>query len=152
MSDEFEHDVNWKGRVNVHLPCGGLTGVDGMDYVHVCDPFWYCRATYCSQCSDHFPMDEFRWMDTGEKLLDYRNRLRAQTPLVLQMWRYSLGFLMGGCFGAAGGMIAGLIGQAMPHQIGLFGIVGGLIGACACYLLGTFVLNRLFGVDYRRMR
>jgi hypothetical protein len=140
------------GRVYVHTGCGGQTEVSGGDFTHICDPFWPCTSTYCCQCAGFAPLSEVRWTNTGEPVSEYRRRLRANTPGLLKVWRYGLGFLLGGAVGAGVGLLVGLIAGAPQNRIGSFALVGGLVGALVCYLLGTVILNRLFAIDYRRMR
>lgn len=128
------------GRGYVHTRCGDETWVDENHFTHICDPFRPCTGTYCCTCADFAPLNEVRWADTGENILAYRKRLRAQTPALLRVWRYGAGFLAGGAVGAVVGLLTG------------FALVGMLVGAVGGYLLGTVLLNRVFDIDYRRMR
>jgi hypothetical protein len=93
-----------------------------------------------------------RWADTGEPVSEYRSRLRAETPALLKAWRYGLGFLVGGVFGALIGLLVWIIAQSPRNRIAGFAGVGALVGAIGCYIVGTFILNRALGIDYRRMR
>jgi hypothetical protein len=141
-----------KGRVYVHSRCGGQTRVSGGDFIHICDPFRPCTGTYCCQCAGFAPLNEVIWADTGEAVSHYRSRLRRETPWVIKIWRYGLGILVGGVIGAAIGLIVGLIAQVPQHQIMSYPITGGIAGALIIYLIGIFVLNGVFGIDYRRSR
>ena len=140
------------GRVYVHSSCGGETCVTGLDFIHICDPFWSCGRTYCCTCADFVPLSEVYWADTGESLSKYRRRLRAQTPGSLKAWRYGLGFIAGGAFGAGVGLLVWIVAQAPQNTTDSYMLVGGLVGGVVCYILGTFLLNRAFGICYRRMR
>jgi hypothetical protein len=140
------------GRVYVHDRCGGFTQVSGGDYTHICDPFWPCTGTYCCTCADFAPLHEVRWADTGEPVSDYRARMRAETPGLLKAWRFGLGALPGGALGALLGWLAAVISR-VPENQGLgFTIVGGIVGAILCYVVGAMILTRAFGMDYRRIR
>jgi hypothetical protein len=141
-----------KGRAYVHTRCGGETLVSGNDFTHICDPFWPCSSTYCCTCADFAPLSNVQWVDTGESVSAFRSRVRARTPGLVQAWRYGVGLLVGGAFGAAAGLLVRIVAKAPENKIGAFALVGGLVGAVVCYLLGTIALNRMFGVDYRRMR
>jgi hypothetical protein len=140
------------GRVYVHTRCGGQTEVSGGDYTHICDPFWPCTGTYCCQCAGFAPLSEVKWVDTGESVAKYRSRLRAETPGLVKAWRYGLGFLAGGAVGCLCGLLVALFAQAPEKRMGVFALVGGLIGAVVCYSLGALILNRVYDIDYRRMR
>ncbi len=140
------------GRVYIHTRCGGQTRVSGGDYSHICDPFWPCTSTYCCQCAGFAPLSEVCWADTEETVSEYRSRMRAETPGLLRAWRYGLGFLVGGAVGAVGGLLVTLVAQVPRNRAGTFALVGGLIGALLFYVLGTVILNRALGIDYRRMR
>jgi hypothetical protein len=139
------------GRVYVHERCGGETHVSGRDFTHICDPFWLCTGTYCCTCAGFAPLREFYWVETEEPLSEYRSRLRAATPGPLKAWRYGLGFLTGGACGTVAGLLTALIVHVARNRIGEFTVFGGLIGAFACHILGTRILNRMCGVEYRRM-
>jgi hypothetical protein len=139
------------GRVYLHTRCGGQTRVSGGDYTHICDPFWPCTSTYCCECAGFAPLTEVRWADTGETVADYRSRLRRETPGLIQTWRYGVGLLAGGVVGAVASLLTAIVADVAQNRRVGFAIVGGLVGALVLYLLGTVVLNRVFGVDYRRM-
>ncbi|HYT92789.1 MAG TPA: hypothetical protein VEL76_28995 [Gemmataceae bacterium] len=140
------------GRVYHHSRCGGETRVSGGDYTHICDPFWPCTGTFCCGCSNFVPLHEVIWLDTEEVISDYRRRMRAETPGFLKAWRFGVGFLVGGAVGALLGLLIALIAQARAGRMVGFVAVGGLLGAVLCYVIGTIILNRAMGVDYRRMR
>jgi hypothetical protein len=141
-----------KSRVYVHTGCGGRTQVSGGDYSHICDPFWPCTSTYCCGCGGFISLSEVRWADTREVIARYRRRLRAETPAALKAWRYGLGFLPGGVIGAGVGLLVGVASQAPPTNLAGYALIGALVAGAICYLLGTFLLNLVFGIDYRRMR
>jgi hypothetical protein len=154
--DDFEQPSLFRrtpnGRAYVHTRCGGETLVSGGDFTHICDPFWPCTSTYCCTCSGFAPLREVKWTDTGEIISKYRQRLRRETPVLVQVWRYGFGFLLGGAFGAVVGLLAALIARAPAAKAGSFALIGALIAGAVCYLLGTILLNLVFGIDYRRMR
>ena len=54
--------------------------------------------------------------------------------------------------GALLGLIIGLVAQAAHNRLGAFAGVGALVGAVVSYFPGIFILNRVLGLDYRRMR
>lgn len=139
-------------RVYVHTSCDGETCVAGLDYIHICDPFWPCERTYCCTCARMVPLSEVYWADTRERISEYRKRLRSQTPATLKAWRYGLGFVAGAAFGAGVGLLVSMMDQAPQNRADGYMLVGGLVGGIVCYILGTLLLNRRFGIHYRRMR
>lgn len=154
--DDFEEPAPGRGaptgRVYVHKRCGGQTLVSGGDYTHLCDPFWPCTATYCCECADFAPLSEVRWADTKEPLSRYRSRLRRETPGLIKAWRYGVGLLPGAIPGAVLGLAVALAAQAPRGRASGFALLGALLGAVVCYLLGIPILNRIYDIDYRRMR
>jgi hypothetical protein len=140
------------GRVYVHRRCGGMTKVSGGDYSHICDPFWPCTGTYCCGCSGFVSLSEVRWADTEEPVSEYRRRLAAETPLVIKLWRYGLGAVVGGILGVMVGVLCAVLAQVRQGQVVGFMIGGGLVGAILIYLIGTMILNSVYNIDYRRMK
>lgn len=62
-------------RSYVHRRCSGTTKLSGDDYVLLECPFRPVESTICAKCKDYFPLDDFTWADTGEKISAYRNRV-----------------------------------------------------------------------------
>lgn len=120
------------------------------DFTHICDPFHTCNGTYCCECSDFGPLDEFAWADTGERISDYRARLEKATPGLVKAWRFGLGLLLGGVFGAMVGYIAAVVTR--QPDLTVYPAVGGIIGALFGHGIGGPILNAMYGIDYRRMR
>jgi hypothetical protein len=139
------------GRVYVHHGCGGQTRVSGGDYTHICDPFWPCTGTFCCGCSNFVPLGEVSWTDTGETVSAYRRRMRAETPAVVKVWRFGGGLVVGAALGVLIGFLVALAARVPRDRSTGFIIVGALVGAFLVYYLGTVLLNRLLGIDYRRI-
>jgi hypothetical protein len=140
------------GRTYVHRGCGGATHVSGGDYTHICDPFWPCTSTFCCGCNSFVPLDDVAWANTGEKISKYRSRMRSETPGALKAWRFGVGFLIGGAIGVGVGLLCAVLANMPRQRTTGFLIVGGLVGAFVVYLIGTMILNRVYGIDYRRKR
>lgn len=60
-----------KERDYTHLRCGTATTIDGPEFQALADPLARMVATYCAGCEEVFPIDQFAWSDTGEKISDY---------------------------------------------------------------------------------
>ncbi len=102
-----------------HIPCRGQTLVSGKEFANLADPFTGVTSTFCAACGTLDDVAEFEWVDTGEIVRSYRNRLRRAAPPSLKIWAilriaiivlFSLGGLMGGPVGVVLGLgLAALI-------------------------------------------
>ena len=63
-----------ESRAYRHLQCGQDTEVSGQAFEVVSNPMSSMERTQCSACGAMFPISEFAWSDTGEKLSDYYAR------------------------------------------------------------------------------
>lgn len=62
---DFEQPVRHKYR---HESCGEVTTMsDSIAKSFARDPNYYSK-TFCAECGDYFPLDEFEWVDGGESL------------------------------------------------------------------------------------
>ena len=62
---EFVKPVRFKYR---HLKCRVITTISiELAETFACDPQFY-SGTFCSFCRNHFPLNEFIWMEDGENL------------------------------------------------------------------------------------
>lgn len=65
-------------KVYRHLRCGCCTGMpEEIIRTYLRDPFAYADRTYCSGCHKHVPCRELVWIETGENMQSYNNRLRG---------------------------------------------------------------------------
>jgi hypothetical protein len=134
--DSFEDDeqssVAIGGRVAgrtsrdyTHNSCGESTTVDGPEFSALADPLARMVATYCSHCEVAFPLDQFVWSDTQERITDYYRRYQsmgtpfqnfmasragmfwlATVPFGLGLLAY---FILGNQWFIPGGLLLGLI-------------------------------------------
>jgi hypothetical protein len=63
-----------ESRAYRHLQCGDETLVSGQSFEVVSNPMSSMEQTQCSTCGAMFPISDFAWSDTGEKLSDYYAR------------------------------------------------------------------------------
>src|SRR5215211_4575059 len=61
-----------------HLACGAETEVGGQSFSVVSDPLSSMERTQCASCEAMFPIAEFAWADTNERLTDYYARHSAK--------------------------------------------------------------------------
>ena len=64
-------------RNYVHTACNGVTGISGDDYVIIECPFRRVTHTYCATCNQTVPLDEVKWVDSGQRISDYRKEIAA---------------------------------------------------------------------------
>jgi hypothetical protein len=69
-------------RVYVHRKCGEATRMpEEIIRSYLANPWLYSAdATFCCGCGDHVPFAECKWVETGENLQRYMDRLRAADP------------------------------------------------------------------------
>jgi hypothetical protein len=69
-------------RAYTHRKCGAATGMpEEIVRSYLKNPWLYLAdATFCTGCGKHVPFRECEWIETGEDLQTYMNRLRAERP------------------------------------------------------------------------
>ena len=69
-------------RVYKHDKCGGMTGMpEEIIRSYLANPWLYMAdASYCCGCEKHVPCRELVWVETGENMQLYNDRLRAEKP------------------------------------------------------------------------
>lgn len=139
-------------RDYTHLPCGGSTTVDGPEFEALADPLAGMVATYCSHCEEVFPLDQFAWTDTREKVTDYYARYRnsaspLQNFLASRLGMYAL---------AAVPFLLALIGFLVSRNVWFVpsGLLLALIViALHTVFLGPWILKQALGTsDARELR
>lgn len=153
-TDDSRHDYGTQAeapasREYVHDRCGGRTKLLEMDYPDYCDPFAWLTKAYCIHCGASVPLTDVRWADTGETLAECRRRLRELTPRPLRRWRTWLGQFLGAVGGFA--LWFPLSVLLLPSDWVVSGTtVAGILSAIAFRDVGARLLNRKYGIDYRR--
>lgn len=61
-------------RTYIHDRCDQPTVVSDGAFSALASPISGVERTYCNACKSMFSVDEFRWEDTDEKLVDYHRR------------------------------------------------------------------------------
>jgi len=127
-----------------HAQCGGVTTIDGPEYTALADPLAKMTSTYCAECEDVFPVSEFAWADTRERISDYYAHYQKQAS-GLQLFLAS----RGGMFTMSGIMF--LFGLSMTLVLGIvLGLVAGVAGAIVALVLhvtviGPMILRQVLG-------
>ncbi len=76
-----------------HIQCGSDTLVSGQAFEVVSNPMSSMERTQCSNCGTMFPITDFEWSDSGEKLSDYYAR-HTQSATDLQRFLCSKTFMV----------------------------------------------------------
>lgn len=132
-------------RDYVHTPCGGVTTIDGPEFQALADPLTKMTATYCSECDDAFPIEEFAWDDTQERISDYYSRYQQQAS-DLQKFLAS----RAGMFTISG--LAFLIGLASCLVLGVYGLIAAVAApiftiVLHVMLIGPMILRQVLGTN-----
>jgi hypothetical protein len=69
-------------RVYRHGRCGQCTVMpEGIIRTYLKNPFTYMAVrSFCTGCGEHVPCRELLWVETGENMQEYNDRLRAAHP------------------------------------------------------------------------
>lgn len=136
-------------RTYLHAKCGRGTVVGEGSFRHLADPFRACTGTFCASCKDFYSLDQVFWADTGESLVDYRQRLARAAPPFLRQWAYGVGWIAGGLLG---GVVGALIGAAVKADKSVIAglLIGMCVGAVLFGVVGTALLKSSYRLDFRR--
>ncbi len=149
-----------ESRAYLHERCKTETEIGGPEFHALSDPLANMRQTYCAECDRMFPLSEFHWADTRERIPDYYTRhgskATAADRFLCTNGGLSLlaggGFLAGIACGVPVGLKAGWFwGTAAAVGLGLVGALLGLVVRET--LVSPRILRRVCGVDdTRRLR
>lgn len=149
-------------RSYTHDKCGEATVIDGGHFSAISNPFNEGQKTICVHCDDAFPLTDYTWDDTGERISDAHARQRAQAPAWAQsllsdascLTTSVLGIVVGVAFGlglnraVGGGTISGWIA-------GVLGTIVGLIGGMMFFggVVTPYIMSRYYHVeDWRQLK
>jgi hypothetical protein len=146
-----------ESRVYRHLQCGADTVISGQAFEVASNPLADMTRTWCNTCSAFFPVSDYQWSDTGEKISDYYARHSAgatKRDRFLCSKKFmvicaAIGFVLG----AAGGYFL-FRDEELWLKIFMVPFVGGVgvFIACALYLqIGKPIVRRVCGVSDTRV-
>jgi hypothetical protein len=128
-------------------------------FINVSNPLADVTRTWCTPCNAIFPMSEFAWSDTNEKITDYYARHSAKATSI-ERFLCSRAFMI--VCAITGLALGGIGGYLIMRNEGFFGqliVIGttgflGVFGALAAYLeLGSAIARRVCGVkDTRQLK
>ena len=76
-------------RDYIHSACRGVTTISGDDYVIIECPFRRVTHTYCATCNQTVPLDEVAWVDSSQRISDYRKEIAGSVSF-LEKWRLTI--------------------------------------------------------------
>jgi len=139
-------------RSYLHTTCGAETEISGPEFQALADPLASMQRTYCAECEDYFPLEEFQWSDTGETITDYYARHGATASSMDRFWCDTSGLVCLGILGLLAGSVVGIVlGMASGFWIGVgssigLGLVGGIGGIVVREtLISPRILERVCG-------
>lgn len=145
-----KRDGDHGARDYTHSKCGSETTVTEDNLTAICNPLCFVEATFCANCKDMDALSEFTWSDTGETLVDFRERM---TTLVPRFWwkfyeisyliQFGIGILVGACFA----YFASTIGWKIGGAIGGF-----LLGFVVVTVLVSRLIRPYYKIDFQSYR
>ena len=140
-----------------HLKCKTQTEISGPEFRALSDPMASMKETFCDECDGHFPINEFAWSDTNEKITDYYDRHTSKASEADRFLCSTPGLAIlaagGFCVGVVfGGIICMLIGGMAGFIIALIlGLVGAVVGVVVRETVITpKILQKVCGVSDTR--
>jgi hypothetical protein len=77
--DRYRGPLDKVPQVYNHPLCGGSTRMpEEIVRSYLANPLLYVDRTFCTGCGDYVDSAELFWIRTGENLMDYKGRLRAE--------------------------------------------------------------------------
>jgi len=147
-----------ESRAYRHQKCGTETVVSGEAFAALSDPLSDMSRTWCSVCNGFFPLADYEWSDTGEKITDYYSRHSARAT-GLERFLCSRKFLVisalvGFLLGAIAGFMlfrdkGGVMMIVMTIFVGGIGVV--VFGSLKEFFLGKLIVRRVCGVKDTRV-
>ncbi len=138
-----------EGRAYRHRKCQGETIIQGKDFSGICNPARIGNQTFCAVCMKMDRLINFRWVDTGENLKTYRDRMKEIATPFMKAWP-SISAIIGAIAGGLFGFFVSwyFIRDITPIAIATF--TGLSIGAIVMQsFIGTIVANSLGGEFYK---
>jgi len=130
-----------KSRTYFHIHCRQHTVVSDFDHIYVANVFDHPYETFCSTCQKHFPVADFCWSNTNERLTEYYARYQSK-------FSSSEKRICSGIFPLIAVVVAALgsavIGFLVPtFLLGRFGIIGALIGGLVGAVSGVKITEKI---------
>jgi hypothetical protein len=147
-------------RVYRHTKCGAETLVSGNAFSVVSNPLADMTRTWCTPCNAFFPVAEYVWADTDERIVDYYARHSTKASKVDRFLCSKVFLIVSVLVGAiAGGVIGYLLtsnggwGQRVLATGGLAFVGVFAAAALNVSVIGPLIVKRVCGVaDTRTLK
>ena len=133
-------------RDYVHTQCGGETTIDGPEYAAFADPLSKMTSTYCAECEGVFPVSQFAWADTRERISDYYAHYQKQASGLQQFLASRAAmFTMSGVMFVAGLSLTLVLGAGLGLAAGVVGAVVAIV--VHVMVIGPMILRQVLGTN-----
>lgn len=135
-------------REYVHRKCRGVTAIDGPEFSALADPLANMTGTYCSECEDMFPIAEFAWADTGERISEYYERYQQQASSTQRFLASRTGMFVMAAVAGVLALLVGVLVLKMPvAAVVLAGLAVIAMFALHTLLIGPMILKQVLGTS-----
>ena len=149
-----------ESRTYRHTKCGAETVVSGGSFSVVSNPLADMTRTWCTPCNAFFPVSEYVWADTDEKIVDYYNRHSTKATAFDRFLCSKVFLIVSVVFGALVGIAIGYAftrNGALGQRLLVSGFLAfiGVFAAAALNIsvVSKAVVKRVCGVaDTRRLK
>jgi hypothetical protein len=77
--ERYQASIETTPKIYFHSVCGSHTKMpEEIIRTYLKNPFAYSDQTYCTGCHAHVPCRELVWVETGENMQAYNDRLRTK--------------------------------------------------------------------------
>jgi ABC-type glycerol-3-phosphate transport system permease component len=98
-----------ESRTYRHTKCGAETVVSGDALSVVSNPLADMTRTWCTPCNAFFPVSEYVWADTDEKIVDYYARHSTKATAVDRFLCSKVFLILSVILGAIVGIVVGFV-------------------------------------------
>ena len=134
-----------ESRVYRHVACGTDTIVSGEAFSVASNPLADMNRTWCTACNAFFPVGEYEWTDTGEKIVDYYARHSAKATALDRFLCSKVFLIISVVVGALVGLVVGYLlvrNGGWGQRIVVAGILA-LVGVFAAAALNVSVISKV---------
>lgn len=146
-----------ESRVYRHGVCNTDTEISGQAFESLSNPFTGLNLAWCGSCKAHFPLSEFAWADTDERITDYYLRHTARATVAERFLSSRLFLVILAAVGFLGGGSVGLLlfhDKTWVVKAFIATFVGGvgvfIFVSVQDFLVNRFLIWRVCGVNDAR--
>lgn len=124
-------------RDYVHQRCRTISVIEGPEFTALADPLANMTGTYCAECDDAFPIAEFTWADTGERISEYYARYQQQASPTQRFLASRTGMFV---MAAAAGLLTLLVFM-LVLKMPVAAVILAVVAVVATFALHTLTLG-----------